>query len=81
MRSSRLRSNNKHLAIVKNKISVGDIVEVLSPTKHTEDTIVNITDLTGNTLNEINPGRDDQKANINLKHKYTKDSFIRKPYN
>ena len=63
---------------VKNKISKGDKVEILTPAKLYQDEIVTITDLDGHELPEINPGRTDQKAVIKLTNKYPNLSFIRK---
>jgi hypothetical protein len=57
---------------------IGDKVEVLTPEKLNKETVVSISDEYGNELNEINPGKTDQKAIVVLKHKYPADTFIRK---
>jgi len=69
--------DDKGQIIVKNKISVGDKVEVLTPTEIFHDEITAILDV-DDIVNEINPGRKDQKATIKLKHNYPVNTFIRK---
>jgi putative protease len=68
--------DDKGQIIVKNKISVGDKVEVLTPKKIFNDEITAIIDV-DDIVQEINPGRKDQQATIKLKRKYPANTFIR----
>jgi U32 family peptidase len=70
--------DNDGTITVKNKLSTGDTVEILVPDELFAETIISIKDLNGNNLDEINPGRADQQAMIELSRKYTQNSFIRK---
>ncbi len=69
---------NNYEVVVKNKISKGDKVEILTPGELHQDEILSITDLDGHELTEINPGKTDQKAIVTLKNTYPENSFIRK---
>ncbi len=66
--------------VVKNKISVGDKVEILTPNRTYQETVIEITDGNGNVLPETNPGKTNQRAVLKLRDKYPKDTFIRKEY-
>ncbi len=70
--------DDKGTLIVKNKISLGDKIEVLTPDKIYTDKVVAITDLTGKSLDEINPGKNDQQAVIILSKNYSPHTFVRK---
>lgn len=63
---------------VKNKLAVGDKVEVLTPENVTNDEILAIFDLENHEIPEVNPGKTDQKAIVKLKNVYPANSFIRK---
>ena len=64
--------------IVKNKIANGDVVEVLTPEGVHEDKVISILDLSGKPLEEINPGKEDQKAIVYLSKTYPENSIIRR---
>lgn len=68
----------RHEVTVKNKIEKDDMVEVLTSEGVKKDKVVAIWDLKGEELTEINPGREDQKAIIELKAAYPFNSLIRK---
>ena len=67
-----------HEIIVKNKLSQGDKIEVLTPDELYQEEVMAIFDINNNELAEINPGKTDQKAIIKLKNSYLTNSFIRK---
>jgi putative protease len=69
--------DNEGQIIVKNKLSVDDKVEVLTSKEIIKDNIVAIIDV-DNIVDEINPGRKDQRATIKLKNNYPANTFIRK---
>ena len=69
--------DDKGQIIVKNKISVGDKVEILTPNEIFYDEITAILDV-DDIVTEINPGRKDQRAIIKLQNNYPKNTFIRK---
>lgn len=69
---------NEHEVIVKNKITKGDEVEVLTPNGIKKDKVIEIQDLSGEVLPEVNPGKENQKAIITLQNEYSKNSMIRK---
>jgi putative protease len=64
--------------IVKNKLSVHDKVEILTPGKLYQDEVLAIKDIDGHELIEINPGKTNQNAIVTLKNTYSENSFIRK---
>jgi putative protease len=66
------------LIIVKNKISLGDKVEILTTEGLSDDKILAITMENGNEASVINPGKKDQKATIKFNNSYTNNTFIRK---
>ncbi len=70
--------DNKGTVIVKNKISAGDEVEILTPENNHLEKVVSITDLTSKELTEVNPGKSDQQAIIGLSKGYPANTFIRK---
>jgi len=70
-----------HEIIVKNKLAVGDKVEVLTPETINKETIIEIQDLKGNKLDKVNPGKTDQKAVVKLTKPYPENTFIRKQCN
>lgn len=72
-----LKAKNYHEVIVKNKIKKGQSVEVLTPKGIKKDKILEII-VDKNTVDEINPGKESQKALVSLKIIYPKDSLIRK---
>jgi putative protease len=79
---SRLRGNDEggytHEIIIKNKIKVGDTLEVLTPASLATETVISLTDVDGTPQEEINPGKKDQKAIIELEHSYIPNTFLRK---
>jgi putative protease len=70
--------DNNGLIIVKNKLTVGDDIEILTTDGLSEDKILSITMDNGNEASVINPGKKDQQATIKLKNNYQANSFIRK---
>jgi U32 family peptidase len=72
----KLKTNNQHEVLVKNKIKKGMNVEVLSPGDIKKDKILEIM-VDENTVAEISPGKEYQTAIITLKNDYPKNSFIR----
>lgn len=76
--NDQLQITNANEVIVKNKISKGDKVEILTPGRLYQDEIITISDLDSHELDEINPGKTDQKAVITLTTRYPVNSFIRK---
>lgn len=70
--------SNNHEIIVKNKLTVGDKVEVLTPGEIFDDTIIAISSEGGNEASVINPGKKDQRATIKLNKSYPANTFIRK---
>lgn len=75
--SSRQGSNN-NLITVKNKITTGDKVEVLTPEGIFQDKIIKILDVARKEISEINPGRKNQRVNILLSGAYPANSMLRK---
>jgi putative protease len=71
-------TSNKMEISVNNKILVGDDIEVLTPQGVFDEEVKEITGLSGNGLEEISPGRADQKAILKLSKSYPVNSFVRK---
>jgi len=76
--SAILPTANEHEVIVKNKLTVGDKVEIMTPEGLFTDTILAISSEGGNDASVINPGKKDQKATIKLENSYPVNTFIRK---
>lgn len=70
--------DDKGQIMVKNKLTLGDKVEILTPNMLYTDKIVAITSEDGHDASVINPGKKDQKATIKLENNYKTNTFIRK---
>jgi putative protease len=71
---------NKHLysISVNNKICKNDEIEILTPERIYLDKVTKIFDMNNNELYEVNPGKTDQKAIIELSKELPAGSFLRK---
>lgn len=72
--------NNTYEITVKNKIVRGDQVEVLTPNGVVTDMVQKIRDENNQQMTEINPGRENQKAQIELKNHYEAGAMLRKRF-
>lgn len=70
-------AGTKNKVVVKNKITVGDIVEILTPEGIVKDTVKYIA-VDGKNIHTVSPGKENQKANLGLTRLYPVKSLIRK---
>jgi len=70
--------NDKGEIVVKNKIKVGDIIEILAPSGVHQERVIDILSMNKEKLHEINPGKENQRARIVLSKLYPANSILRK---
>lgn len=66
-----------HLALIKNQLVKADLVELLTPQGIFKDIVKKII-VDGQEVEKINPGRQNQRAEIKFSRSYQVDSMIRK---
>ena len=67
-----------NIVTVKNKLKVGDTIEILTPHKNHQEEILGLLDMNDHSLNEVNPGTKNQKALVKLSKMYPINSLLRK---
>ncbi|MEI7690413.1 MAG: U32 family peptidase [bacterium] len=70
--------DKNNIITVKNKLIVGDIIEILTPSELHQEEILGLSDMNNHGLNEINPGTKNQKAVVKLSRLYPINSILRK---
>lgn len=70
--------DKNNIITVKNKLIIGDIIEILTPSELHQEEILGLSDMNNHGLNEINPGTKNQKAVVKLSRLYPINSILRK---
>jgi len=70
--------NSTGAVLVKNKIRIGDKIEILTPSGIYQEKVFAILSMNEEKLHEINPGKENQKAKIVLSKQYPVNSILRK---